>query len=197
MSNLFANLFGRSIQNSGTKGIVSYSADAIMTTNYEDDYTVRGYCFSIQQNITLTASSTSYVAIDFQGVSDKLVFVSALAGSADGGPVYITSQYSEDSGCYTGGTAFNILNENFASSNTPEAVCKYGVTKVTADKTYSDGRELLIGEAGNPVTARGGGGSLLTGINQQGKCFVYEIVNGKASDVVMNVLFKWFEIPTS
>lgn len=167
----------------------SASQDAILTTSYADDYTVRGYAFQIQRRIALTSEQTLYWVVDFSAVAaSKAVFSLPIALQSTAGLVYVDT-YAATS--YTGGSVETIINPNAGSAIVPQAVVKSGITPTGATLV----REYAVG---SKSTNQSSGGGAVSGQTPKiwGKVpLVIKMVNQESAENVLTVGFTWYEIP--
>lgn len=91
---------GKSAMNVALLTMASFSKDAVLTTDYENDYIVRGMAFEVQRRISLTSGQTPYLEFDVTKAVGKLVFSLPFKAISSGGNVFIDT-YGADSS--TGG----------------------------------------------------------------------------------------------
>lgn len=67
----------------------SYSKDAILSTNYADDYAVRGHGFLLQKNFTMLSATTLYLLLDYTTYlgTNKFIFIKPAIFTTSSGPV--------------------------------------------------------------------------------------------------------------
>lgn len=133
---------------------LSLSNDAILTTSYSDDYTVRGDAFNISTILTVASGVTVKCALDFSGVTtDREIFLLPLTFASSAG-YFKGTTYNITT--YTGGTSVPFINLNENSLNAALSVFKTGVA--STDTAGNDKREYVIGGGANPASSRGGSG---------------------------------------
>lgn len=134
--------------------ILSYSKDAILSTNYLDDYIVRGDVFGLSQILTIGAGVTLKLIVDFTAIeATRFPFVVPLT-FVSSGPYFKIHTYNITN--YTGGDILPLINSNELSAKTAQTVVKSGIT--STDVAGNDKRSYIVGAGGNPASSRGGGG---------------------------------------
>lgn len=169
----------------------SFSGDALVATNYSDDYIVQGRGYQIVKRIDHTSGQTQKLAVDFTGVSnDKAIFVMPISFTANG--QFEINTYSITA--YTGGTDYTPLNLNRNSSNVAQTVIKHGVS--SDDTAGADVRQYLVGSGGNPASRAGGSTSAAFAvITNNESILLIETVNKAGADATLGIVFTFFEIP--
>lgn len=172
-------------------GQESYSQDAVLTTSYADDYSVRGYAFQVQRRISLGSGATAYWVFDFTDVAaEKLIFTLPIVAQSTEGLVYIDSFIATS---YTGGTTETILNPNSLSAVVPQTVVKSGVTPTGSSQL----REYIVGSDSSFLSSGGGAISPNTPKIWGKVRLVIKFVNQETSTNVVSFGFNWYEIPAA
>jgi len=170
----------------------SYSEDAVLTTSYADDYTIRGNHFLINKIETIAKETTKTFLVDQSGITEgNQIILDPFIFSANGADVQINIYEDTD---YTGGTPItNIMNISRVSDITPEVVFK-------AEPTGSD-KGTLIREhiafstgLGVNVTAGIRTGIAITVIDPTVN-YLVEIINADTvNSAISEYNISWFEI---
>jgi hypothetical protein len=165
----------------------SFSQDAVLTTNYADDYLVRGYGAEIHRRIPI-AVGTQYFVLDFSLCTSDVIFTLPLNGYCSANQIYVDT-YLIDS--YTGGTEIPHAKPNQVLDITSQAVFKTGITP-----TGTGGDELrqyIFGTQGQGNVRGGGtGSSAAPKIWNVGDLLVFKIESDYVLDFEFNLV--WYEI---
>lgn len=154
----------------GLTNQASYSEDAVLTTNYLDDYIVRGNVFVIGIAQDFTADTPVYFTSEFNSPTINASFLLPISVTPTSG--YLTLTLYEDTD-YTGGTAVEPYNRNRTSSNTPEIEVNVNATGAI------EGTALFTRVYGTAAkgTAPGGGSGISANafIFDLNKRYLYEL----------------------
>ena len=170
----------------------SVSSDAVLTTTYADDATVRGTGFVLKKNFSIGAGATVYFLIDYTTYipsPERLGLVYAMPPffKATDGPVSVVIYRGTD--YVAGATVLHLYNPNTLSAKTESA------TTVTQGATGSNKGtavlEYIIGGTGKG-SGDDGGGSFFIRPNT-GKTLI-EVTNSATGTVTFNWFQELFEI---
>lgn len=179
---------GKSALNVVSVNQLSFSQDAIIATDYAQDYIVRGRAFQIRKRITIPGEETLYMEFDLTKATGPIFTLPVLCSTA-GGAVFLDT-YNADSS--TGGTALPVLKLNTSSDNLPKITVKSGVT---VSGTPENVREYIIGTLS---TNQSSGGGLISDetpkVWANDKPLYFKFMNQETGPVVLNVGFVWFEL---
>lgn len=165
----------------------SFSEDAVLTTNYLDDYIVRGKVFNITISEEFTADTAVYFTSEYAGEKPGAAFLLPITFTPVSG--YVTLNIYEDTD-YTGGTALTAVDRNRATKNTSLVSVKTGASgtdKGTLIKTVVVGTAAAQGSAGSE--GGGSGSSANSLIFDTGVKYLYEVTCSETAVVGINAEF--------
>lgn len=165
----------------------SISGDGVLTTDYAQDYMVRGKAFQIQRRITLTSQQTLHWVVDFTGLTGKMIFALPVSCRSAGGLVFLDTYIATS---YTGGSVETPNKLNGNSATNPLAVVKSGV----APTGSSDLREYSIGTLKTNQSAGGGSGGAEVPKILANAPRIFKFVNQESSAVTIDFGFVWYEL---
>jgi len=167
-----------------TKEQSSFSGDALLQTNYADDFTVRGNAFLFEKIITIASGESAFVLWDYTTFLPApgqigQVFVYKPFFETTAGPVTVNLYRGTN---YAGGTQFLAYNPNTnhakQSSSTTLTLGPTGTVKGTLSMEYLVGGQGLGNQSGAGSTA----GLSFFIVNNTRKSLV-EIVNGSGKEI--------------
>lgn len=174
------------------KDQASYDADALVTTQYEENTTVSGYAYIVENYFSLAGSATSYIQVDPSAMSNTRFTVLPTAWGCSASYLAVTLGTAS---AFSGGTTITSLNRNyyFATSRAADTVVKRNVTPTGAVDTDIS---WVVGTAVQGV-ALGGGDRISGGIQILDPTLKYyfKIVNQTGTATVVTARIKWFETP--
>jgi len=181
---------GKSAMNVALLTASSFSKDAVLTTDYENDYIVRGMAFEVQRRISLSSGQTLYLEFDITKAVGKMIFSLPFKAISNGGNVFIDT-YEADSS--TGGTVLMTPNNlNALSSNVALTTVKTGVTPTgtaTGLREYSTGSKTT-----NQAAGGGSAGTGFAKILDNSKPLYFKFVNQETDTVTIDFGFVWYEL---
>ena len=169
----------------------SFSNDAVLTTTYDDDYTVSGNGFLLQKNFTISAAGTLLLLFDYTTLTgtDKKIFIRPAIFSTTSGPVTVTAYRGTD---YSGGTQLHAYNLNTIIGGESKITITQGPT---GSVKGTEVQNWLVGTGSTNQSS--GGGSIEVDVNfvrpNTGKTLM-EIVNSSGEQITFNVVQKFFEL---
>ena len=104
---------------------LSYSKDAILTTNYANDYIVRGYGFGIEDTAEITAGASAYFLFDPTALVNKSVIFLPIEACTTLEDIEFVIYEDTD---YTGGATVTPRNLNRNFSDSLDSVITLGAT---------------------------------------------------------------------
>ena len=135
-----------------TTKALSFSGDASLATNYNDDYRVRGKGFFANFVFDLAKSATVYYKID-PSLVDNQCFLLPLKLNSSKGPTIIRV-YKGDN--YEKGSAVGLFNANDNSLNVAKVTLNVATAPAVDPTKGTLFSTFLVGLAGNPVALTGG-----------------------------------------
>lgn len=168
---------------------LSSSKDAVLTTNYLDDYIVRGNVFSVSLAQAFTAGTAIYFTSEISA-PDELTAAFLLPIQANPTEGFLILNIYEDTE-YTGGTPITPVNRNRNSSNTAKTTVLAGATGAT------EGTLIYTGVFGSAASGGFFGGSSGGGtgnsansiVVDMNKKYLYELTNSETATVGINAEF--------
>lgn len=165
----------------------SADGDAVLTTNYSDDYLVRGNAHEVHRRMPISIG-TEYWVFDTTGVTKAAVFSLPIVGNCSNDQVYLDTYAIES---YAGGTVVPSTNPNGIDGEDAEAVLKTGVTP-----TGTPGDDLRQYIFGTQAQGANLGGGEHSGAHPKlfppGAIIVVKIVSTATLDFEFN--FLWYEV---
>ena len=168
----------------------SVSEDAILTTNYLDDYIVRGNVYNYSAALSATADTSLFFTSELPANSISAAFLLPVSINPTTG--FATLYIYEDTG-YTGGTLQTIRGRN-RSLDTPDNAR----SQVRAGATGSEKGTLIFtgvygaAASGGFFGGSAGGGegdsanSIILNVNKR---YLYELVNSETATIGVNAEF--------
>lgn len=169
-----------------------YSGRGIITTGYEDDTSVAGYGYIVENSFSLAGSATSYIQVDPSAMSNARFTVLPTAWGCSASYIQVTLGTAA---AFSAGTTLTSLNRNyyFAISQAAATVVKRNATPTTAtDSTIS----WVVGTAVQGLAL--GGGDIESGgiqILDPALKYYFKLVNQTSTASVVSMRIKWFETP--
>lgn len=165
-----------------TSDVLSSSGTGIVTTNYFDDYIVKGNSFSNETVRTVTAG-TEYFVLDPTNCTCNQIFKLPIIISMPTGTATVALYEGTD---YSGTESLNLVNRNRNSSNVAKTTLKAGGTGTEL------GTEILKAIFGTDTSfffnAGGGAGSSANAfILDKTKKYLFEIVYSDSTTVGYNM----------
>ena len=91
---------------------LSYDDDAVLTTNYLDDYIVQGKAFIVQEVFDVVADTPLYIYTSYANTKGEVFFIPPIVKSISG---YVESEFFYNPTGVSGGTALSLVNKDFNS----------------------------------------------------------------------------------
>lgn len=159
----------------------SDSQDALLMTDYTNNFIFRGNCFSLTDVLEVAGSATNYYLFGCAGCSKQVVTYPPSFNS--NGSMEITIYGGTD---YTATTKMNVQNRNVNSTITPESFLYSGATG--SSKGIESSQYLLSAGHKSGGAVQGDLPFVLDGIN-----YLIEIVNNESTATKVGVQFIYFE----
>lgn len=178
-----------------TSSQCSYSADAVLTTDYAQDTIVQGHGFVFEKNFAIASGGTLYILFDYTTYTPAegqagIVYILPPFFSTTAGPVSVTVYRGTN---YTGGTAIPVLNPNTMAAKTAAGTTvSFGATGSTKGTVAL---EYLVGGAsqGNQ-SASGSAAGLSFFIRPNTSKTLVEVVNNSGQSITFHNAQLLFEI---
>ena len=169
----------------------SFSADAILTTEYATDSIFKGVEFLIQKNFTIAASGTLLILIDFTTYTgiDRTVVIKPASYCTTYGPVLVNIYRGTD---YSGGTQIYAYNLNTKVGGTSKTTLTSGPTGSVKGTVT---QEFVVGYGSTNQSSGGGSMKTDTLIVRDNKTkTLIEVINNSGTEITFNFLQEFFEI---
>lgn len=182
---------GLDIAISSAGSVASYSGDAILTTNYSDDYTFKGRRFICNGVEDIATGTSVYYLFNLSAVeTDGSVFILPLRAKSSEEEIRIKLYEDTD---YTGGTSECIKKVNRKGTYTPNLIITKGATGTTKGDLITEHAIFASsGFFGTTTSATGGSSAPL--ILDQTKNYLIEISNEGAGTTTVEHDFDIFEL---
>lgn len=180
------------MENQGLLNPLSYTKNAILSTNYSDNYIAQGKGFSIEYVVTVTDSDSEFdVSFDTTNVDRDYIIAYPTAWNTSTGSCIITLGTCTS---YTGGTELTPTNKNldFSTLYPSQTIFKYDVvpTEFSASPT-----KILTGTESTPQAS--GGGKNQSNLPQwltKGLKYIFRVENKAGADIDLGFGIYWFEV---
>lgn len=163
---------------------LSFSKDALLATNYLDDYIVRGNVFNITLVQAFTAGTPIYFTSEYMGATDISLFLLPIKINPTEGYLILNIYEGSD---YTGGTPVESVNRNRLSSKTADVDVNVGATGTTEGTLI---QSIVYGVAGTNQSAGGGSDTAFESLilNTSTK-YLFELTLSETATVGINAEF--------
>ena len=169
----------------------SNAGDAVLTTDYDGDYTVKGNGFLLQKNFAIASGATLLILLDYTTYTGtgKSIFLKPAVFSTTHGPVKVTVYRGAN---YTGGTAVPAYNMNTIIGGESKTTITQGPTGTVKGTPV---QEWLVGSGATNQSSGGGATEVKANIIRpnSGKTLM-EIVNESGNAITFNLVQQLFEI---
>lgn len=167
------------------KKSLSFSGDAIVATNYRDDYIVRGNSFANEAVRVINEAKTEYFVLDMSACDCSQVFKLPINLNPSTGTVIVNLYEGTD---YEAGTTevLSLVNRNRLSSNTASTVLALNDTIGSNKGTPL--LSTLFGTDSKPQSAGGGPNSSANALLlDPTKKYLFEVIYSEACTIGYNM----------
>lgn len=168
---------------------LSAAQDAILTTDYRDNYIARGQCFGISKNFAVNSGATKTFLLDPTAYKGFAIVTFPLKYHVTSGYVQVYISVDSD---YSGGTALSLTNRNNMSNIT-------AVTKINQDATGNNigtviSEDLIGFKHTNQISGGGNNAAFEPFWLRTDKKYLIRFVNQSGENIELNIKFILFEI---
>lgn len=173
-------------------GQASYSKDALLSTNYADNETVKGNHYEYTAVFTLPANSKKYFLTNLASVGKKSVYTGAVSIGSKSEDVYLKGY---ENTAFTGGTPIQFFNlnrekgEDYLSVITEDPNGTEGVQEGTLFRSH-----ITYANSQGNVTFSGSGGASNIIIFNTDYNYLLELENKSSNDTIVELDYNFFEL---